>query len=140
MIVGQYVSMDCIPINLEMAIATERRSEEKIVNKERASSLLLASASTSVGSSNNVLFHSIKCRESMFSSQMGEMVAAQKDGNIFTKHVLMKINNKSFTSLCDVCAVSNVCTLHTHSKIFYGFSHTPRMSISWITKELFLPV
>lgn len=45
MIVWQYVSMDCIPINLEMAMASTRK--RKIVNKERASSLLLASAACS---------------------------------------------------------------------------------------------
>lgn len=76
-------------------------------------------------------------------------MVTQKDVNIFTKHVLMKINNKSFSSLCNFCVLfcmSNFYTLHCsahmhiHSKIFYGFSHTLRMSISWITKELFLPV
>lgn len=105
MIVWQYVSMDCIPINLEMAMATRRK--RKIVNNERASSLLLASAcwtcskSTSFGQTPRVV-----C-----SRQFGgwwwlcSQRRRQKDVHIFTEHVLMKINNKSFSSRCNVCVL-----------------------------------
>lgn len=111
--------------------------ERKRNSEQRKSIFIVARIRHWVGS-NTVqrIFLSTKRRESLVFGTMTELVA-QKDVNIFTKHVLMKINNKSF-SVQRLCCVE---CLHTaQSKIFYGFSHTPRMSMSWITKELFLPV
>lgn len=50
-------------------------------------------------------------------------------GIFFTKHALMKINNKSFPLYCLMPAI-----------IFYGFSHTGSCRPLMEEKELFLPV